>query len=344
MSPFPEMPIRPTPVTIKKALRLAVLVALLYVPGLHAEQKPAASGGPGLLMETAWLDENIIRPELVVLDLRQRESFDQSHIPGSKWLDANGLIRREGGTASIIPADAFKELMESLGVGDGNRVVAVDEAGGPQATRLWWMLGYYGFDGVSVLNGGFTKWEVEGRAVTVEMAPYSPMKVTFTPKPRAARAATAEQVKAWLSKPQAVVLDVRAAPEFTGKRSRTKRGGHIPGAKNFAWDSCFKEEDGMRVFKPASELVEAFKSKGVTTGTLVVAYDHDGRRSSQVLFAMALAGLTAEGADYVGGWTEWSNRAELPVEATEQPAPAGSQSKGKSSSAPSSKAQGKSGS
>jgi thiosulfate/3-mercaptopyruvate sulfurtransferase len=345
LSLFHELPIRlrPGPRIATLGLSIALLV-FPCTPGLGADQKPSARTGPGLLVETAWLDENVILPELVVLDLRQRETFEQNHIPGSKWLDANGLITREGATASVIPVDAFKELMESLGVGDGSRVVAVDDVGGPQATRLWWTLGYYGFDSVSVLNGGFTKWEMEGRAVTVEMAPYLPMKVTFTPKPRPERSATAEQVKAWLSKPQAVVLDVRATPEYTGKRSRTKRGGHIPGARNLPWDACFTEQDGLRVFRSASELQEALKKSGISPGTSVVAYDHDGRRSTQILFTMALVGLSADGVDYTGGWVDWSNRSDFPVEATEKPAPQGTAGKGKASPPASSKASGKSGS
>src|SRR5262249_45917069 len=132
--------------------------------------KPAREK-PGLLVETAWLDENIIRPEMVIVDLRTRENFEQGHIPGACHLDESRLLKREGSSLSLPSPDEIKEIMESVGVGEGAQVIAVDDFGGTAAARLWWTLGYNGFDDVSLLNGGYEKWQTEGRATTFDQ-PY----------------------------------------------------------------------------------------------------------------------------------------------------------------------------
>lgn len=64
------------------------------------------------------------------------------------------------------------EKISDLGVGDGTYVVVYDQGfatvGAPiiasdWASRLAWQLNYEGFDNVAVLDGGFPKWQEEGR-------------------------------------------------------------------------------------------------------------------------------------------------------------------------------------
>jgi thiosulfate/3-mercaptopyruvate sulfurtransferase len=300
--------------------------------GAAAEESSSKYARPDLLVETEWLDVNMIRPEVVVVDLRPQETYNQSHIPNSVWLEDGKLFQREGSQQHVVSADAFKSLMEAAGVDDGSHVVAVDDSGGRSASRLWWILGYYGFDHVSILNGGFSKWETEGRALTVEY-PFH-RQVKFTPKPRPERIATADQVKAWKSKPGGVVLDARTVFEFSGRAQRSKRAGHIPGAVNVPWDEDLHQVDGLRVFKPAPELLALYNKAGVTSESPVVAYCQDGSRASHLLFTMALIGLNPAGADYVGSWAEWGSRNDLPIEglkpedaATDKPAKAKAKAK-----------------
>jgi len=299
---------------------LAAAVLLLLAP-LAAAQEKSPQGRPAaayprseLLVETTWLDENMIRPEIVVVDVRPRELYEQSHIPGSFWLDQAKLVKRDGEPPFVPTAAEFKALMESVGVGDGSHVIAVDESGGKSASRLWWALGYYGFDKVGILHGGFQKWEVEGRAQTVEY-PYM-RQATFTAKPRPERAATADQVKAWKSRPGGVILDARTPEEFSGERGRARRRGHIPGAVNIHFEENLTRGENFRLFKPAADLLQIYRTAGVTKDSQVVAYDQDGSRATHLLFTMALIGLSPDGANYVGGWGEWGNRTDLPVEGT----------------------------
>jgi len=312
-----------------------VAAALLMLPIGAAGWCADAAGGaayahPELLVETAWLDENIIRPEVVVVDLRSRDTFDQGHIPGAFQLDENSLVRKDGLVPSVVSPEEFKALVEAAGIGDGSHVIAVDEMGGKAAARLWWTLGYYGFDNVSLLDGGYDKWQAEGRASTVEY-PFH-RAATFTPHVRPERLATADQVRDWKkTSPSGVVVDVRSTQEYEGKLLvRMKRRGHIPGAVNVPWDEVFTQKNDSRVMKSQAEITALLSKAGISKETPAVIYCMDGRRASHMLFSMALVGLG--GANFVGSWAAWSARSDLPIEAPkeqERPNPRGKKPQGK---------------
>jgi thiosulfate/3-mercaptopyruvate sulfurtransferase len=87
------------------------------------------------------------------------------HLPGAihldwyrdlSWTDARGVRNL------LLPPEPFAAVMEAVGIGDQTRVVAYAETDHSGAARLWWALRFYGHDQVAVLNGGWTKWVVEG--------------------------------------------------------------------------------------------------------------------------------------------------------------------------------------
>jgi thiosulfate/3-mercaptopyruvate sulfurtransferase len=320
-------------VSLHTARSFVAVGLCICLAGSVAARAAETAGGyarPELLVETTWLDENLIDPKIIVVDIRERDRYDQSHIPNAYWLDNRRLYSGTGEPPSVISADQFKELVESVGISDSSHVIAVDEIGGRAAAKLWWALGYYGFDRVSLLNGGYGRWQAEGRALTSEY-PYS-RTGSFTPKPRPERAVTVEQVKEALGKENVVILDARRAPEYSGKFGRRERGGHLPGARNIPWQENLTQGSTGLVFKPQAELLEIYRKAGVTGESRVIAYGGTGRRSTHLLFTLALIGLNDNGANYVGSWSEWVKRPDLPVEA---PAPrAGSKAKRKGGSGP----------
>src|SRR5687768_9629677 len=139
----------------------------------------AASVLPDLLVSTAWLADNLDRPNLRVVDIRgyvrttdlgggqqeaayvaARDEYDAGHIPGAVFVDWTTDITDPDNPikAQIAPPARFAEAMASRGVGDETDVVIVDHTGGHFATRLWWALRYYGHERSAVLDGGFNRW------------------------------------------------------------------------------------------------------------------------------------------------------------------------------------------
>src|SRR5205807_10038003 len=131
--------------------------------------------------------------------------------------------------AQVAPPERIASVLGAAGIGDATTVVAYDHHPSSQfATRLWWILRYYGHDAVKVLNGGWPRWLRESRPVATAVPSYP--ATTFTPHERPAWRATAEQVAAALGRPDVTLADARDTDQYTGATRRGPRGGHITGA------------------------------------------------------------------------------------------------------------------
>jgi len=310
----------------------ATLAALLLAAAAPAVPPSAAGEAagfelPGNLVATSWLDENLIEPELVVVDVRPRGRYDAGHIPNSVYLDEQKLLALAA-PGKLADAAAVKSVVESVGIDDSSRVVAVDETGGPSAAFLWWLLGEQGFDRVAVLDGGLLKWQREGRASTRE-APF-PRSGSFTPKPRPERMATLDQVKGWKAQPEGVIVDARHRLLFAGAGG--DRAGHIPGAVSIPWTESMNRDAEEPGLKPADELAGTFKKTGITAASKVVVYGHSADQAAHVILALAASGVNDHAVNFVGSFDEWASHPELPLEKAPKPAP--SKAKGKAGAGP----------
>ncbi len=113
-----------------------------------------------------------------------RADYDRGHVPGADFLDLQGELSDSDSQYRFTFPDAgrFADAVGRRGLGDDASVVLYSTTSPQWATRVWWMLRAFGFDRARVLDGGFTKWAREGRAVSTEPASYSP--AIFTPRPR----------------------------------------------------------------------------------------------------------------------------------------------------------------
>src|SRR3954468_22133749 len=125
------------------------------------------------LVSTDWLAENLGQPDLVVVDSSWhmpasgrsgRDEFLKAHIPGARFLDIDAVSDRDHPAPHMLPSAAdFGAAMEQLGVGRDDRIVVYDNSPTRTAARGWFMLRHFGAHKVAVLDGGFQKWEAEGR-------------------------------------------------------------------------------------------------------------------------------------------------------------------------------------
>jgi len=119
-----------------------------------------------------------------------RSAYEGAHIPGAAFADIPGELSDPDSPFSFtVPsADLFAAAIGRLGVGDGVHVVAYSQDGrGPMwATRLWWLLRYFGFDDTSVLDGGLPGWSAAGGPLASSESRYPEASFTARPAPRAA--------------------------------------------------------------------------------------------------------------------------------------------------------------
>jgi thiosulfate/3-mercaptopyruvate sulfurtransferase len=259
-------------------------------------------------VDTDWLSKHLTDPDIRIVDMRA-QGFDASHIPGSVYL-ANAAIRDAKHPPEFVPSKAdFEKLMAQLGISNSTRVIAYDERGGIYAARLWWILNYYGHSNVALLNGGWTKWELEKRTISTDKA--QTRTGSFVAKPDPHWIATAQDVVGSIDKKGVKIVDARTPAEIQGSELRgIKNGGHIPNSIPVYWEDAL--DPVTKAFKPADQLEKLFKDRGILPSDEVITYCQVGMRASVDLFVLHLPGYNKL-RNYYGAWEEWGNRDDLPI-------------------------------
>jgi thiosulfate/3-mercaptopyruvate sulfurtransferase len=285
------------------------------------------------LVTCQWLAERLNDPGVRVVDMRgyvvtklvapgveeaayrgAPEEYLQGHIPGAVYADWTKDIidPTDPVPVQIAPPDLFAEAMAVRGIGDDTHVIAVDHVGGQFATRLWWDLKYYGHEKVSVLDGGYLRWNEE--EMPLETGEVHPPRAKFTPKVDPAWRVTAEELHAKIGAAGEQILDARDTGQFTGAKRRGSRGGHVPGALSVPRELFLAQGGG---FKSVEEIRQVIDEKGLTPDQPVIAYCNGGVAATVVLFSLHRLGF-AKLANYDGSWNEWAERPELPVEKSQE--------------------------
>lgn len=275
-----------------------------------------------LLVTTDWLAAHLDDPQLRIVDIRgrvlppteplphyyaHRDLYEVSHIPGAVFVDWTDDIVEPGSHAyDVAHPERYAALMSRLGIGDATFVVAYDDAGGMFAARLWWSLNYYGHSQVAVLDGGWQKWLAENRPVTAEKPQLTPAVFTPNVNPKWNKHANDVLNRAETTQ----LIDVRTIEEFTGKTSRAKRSGHIPGAINLP-RSALLAADGT-LLKP-EQLKLQFESAGIQLDAPeTILYCNGGVSASYGLLALKVLGVE-NASIYDGSWKDWGNDDSKPI-------------------------------
>lgn len=271
---------------------------------------------PEYLAEPEWLAEHLDDPNVRIIDCATLEAYRRAHIPGAVQLPTHYYIKdrptepgMDHGTFVMAPDD-FAALMGSLGVGNDTLVVAYDDNNALVASRLWWVLRYYGHDKAKVLNGGWHRWLTEGRPVTFHAS--RPASVPFDVDVREEYMVDAEYLKRVYDNTACQVLDTRTDEEFAGTNDRgNKRAGHVPGARHLEWVRFVTRHD-RRTFLPANEIEALLSEAGLERGKETITYCQGGIRAAHAAFAMSLLGFENVRV-YDGSMRDWANRDDTPL-------------------------------
>lgn len=270
---------------------------------------------PELLVEPGWLADHAKDPNVRIIDCATVDAYRRAHIPGAVQLPVHFYIKDEDPDGSdhgtfVMKMPAFESLMGDLGITNDTTVVAYDDNNALVASRLWWVLNFYGHTNVKVLNGGWHRWLHENRSVTFHAT--RPSKTTFHARPVEEIHASSDDVLESYNDPACQVLDARSDGEWEGTNSRgNKRAGHVPNAKHLEW-TRFVESSDTRRFLPADEIEELLRGAGIAREKPTITYCQGGIRAAHAAFVMTLLGYDNVRV-YDGSMRDWANREDTPL-------------------------------
>jgi thiosulfate/3-mercaptopyruvate sulfurtransferase len=281
---------------------------------------------PEYLVDTDWLSAHLDDLDVRVIDstthlpplpdfslytvVPGRDDFETAHVPGAAFLD----IEHDVSTPHphlhfMLPtAEKFAQAMGALGVGDDTLVVSYATGNHWWATRLWWMLRVFGHDRAAVLDGGFQKWQREGRPVEHGAAASRPA-ARFTPRYRPELVAGKEDVLRAIGKADVCTVNALRPEQHAGTGGvHYGRRGHITGSVNIAALSHLTAES---TFKPAEELRAMFAD--ALGKPQVITYCGGGIAATSVALVLAMLGYNNVKV-YDNSLTEWAADPSLPME------------------------------
>ena len=190
-----------------------------------------------------------------------RESYARAHIPGAGFADIPGALSDPGSPfAFTLPAaEYFGAAAGRLGIGDGTHVVAYAQDVPMWATRLWWLLRYFGHDDTSVLDGGLIAWTAADGPVESGESEYPP--ASFTARPRPELLASLADVREITEDGSACLVNALSPEAFRGEGPGAySRPGRIPGSVNVPWNGLV--DPATNRFRPPAELAKLTEKLG----------------------------------------------------------------------------------
>ena len=241
------------------------------------------------------------------------KTFVAGHIPGADFLDLQGELSALDTPLKFTmpPAEHLARAFGRHGLGDGARVVLYSIGTMMWATRVWWMLRSLGFDGAAVLDGGFDRWQAEGRAVEAgEPKGYPP--ATFTPRSRPGRFVDKRAVQAAIGDPRTVTVNALGPQFHKGlEPSRYGRPGRVPGSVNVPAASLI--DPATKRFVSPADAMARFQAAGIEKDRRVIAYCGGGISATIDLFLLHQLGFD-DLTLYDGSMGEWAKDPSLPIE------------------------------
>ncbi len=264
------------------------------------------------LVSCEWLAGEVGASDLRIVDAswhlpdagrNAAAEYEGAHIPGAVFMNLGDLVDAAAPIDNTLPsAEKFASRMQSLGLGDGSRIVVYDDSALKSSARAWFMLKLFGAHAVGILDGGLARWKAEGRPLASGKENLRHRHFTAWSNDKALR--SKDQMLANVGTGAEQMVDARGPGRFAGADPEPRPGmqpGHIPGALNLPHGQLFNP-DGT--YKDRDGLVAAFKAAGINLDRPITASCGSGVTACVLLFALHLIGKH-DVALYDGSWAEW---------------------------------------
>ncbi len=218
------------------------------------------------LVTTEWLEKNINKVK--ILDAtwylpnsgrNAEEEFKEKHIKNSIFFDVDKNSKQNSSLPHMLPSNIeWENILSNLGINNSDHVIIYDNSNVFSSCRVWYSFVYFGHnpDLVSVLDGNFTKWLKENRAVSKEINKIN--KTNYKTEENVSMVINKAQVKKNILNKKFQLVDARSKERFLGLQPEPRRelkSGHIEGSINIPFQLLLNED---RTFKKKEELIKIF--------------------------------------------------------------------------------------
>ncbi len=243
-------------------------------------------------------------PNLRLIDVRYESDYTNGHIPGA----VNFPVELSFQHNRIVSIRRIRTLLRNLGIHNSDRLVIYDDGHLRDAAHVFWMLETYGHEDIVVLDGGLPAWKKADLAISYSNVKYpvSNYVPTITPLHLTTKLGT----RLALKNPNVTIIDSRLESEFRGEESKASRTGHIPNSVNINAGNSIDKSQGISKLKPVAQLKKLYRD--IDKSSEVITYCNRGKDSA--LNYLIMRSLGYKSSVYDGGWLEWGNDYQLPIE------------------------------
>jgi len=277
------------------------------------------------IVDTAYV-ANALKNGAIVWDVRSAGAYEAGHIAGAVNVGSITTVLRDPVTENWLATAQIEKVLSNAGIDLPNKeVIVYGSAGNPSAHFGLLTVRYFGGKSGKVYEGGIDEWKAAGMSVSTEPTKLSSVALKLAPQ---------QSVVLWTDEVVAKrpdvqagnvqLLDVRTAPEFSGRSISAIRGGHIPGAVNISmlenWSNPPTPEmmaklecdvpGGFRL-KPMADLKKIYADLNPNKETIV--YCGSGVRAAETATVLRDLGFK-DVKVYKPGWLGYAGTLSAPAD------------------------------
>lgn len=255
-----------------------------------------------ILVDADRLRDRLNDPRLLLVDAREPEDYKRGHLRAAVNLPPSSVewsVQLPDGAEVhhlLVPVERIAPLLSFLGINRESRIVIYDDGAGYTATRIYWILDYFGHPHPAILNGGLGAWKATGG----ELAGDDPksMRGDFTPDPDPKKIADIHTVRSAPGRDGTILVNTLPLKSF--------RREAIPGSLNIPYTETYRYRSSLRLLDPR-HLAELFQSASITPDRELILYCGIGYTASLLYFAARLLDYPRVRL-YDGSLADWKAR------------------------------------
>jgi len=250
-----------------------------------------------------------------IIDVRHPDEYLSGHIPGAVNIWSREYQIEDFHSKEFhINKFAFENLLGSKGLNARDSIFLYDAKGNYDAAQIWWLLNYYGFDKVALIDGGLISWQLVKKNLRSGYEDVTPRTFVLV---GLEKKELLTNIKGIQHEKFDQIVDSRSKEEYGGKiiKNGAFRGGHIPGA---IWLDHFELMNPNNFqLKSTDDIRQIMKTKGLNAHNSTVVYGHNELGSAFAIFVFTEILKMNDVSNYGGSWAEWSEDESLPIEKAE---------------------------